>query len=254
MRVMTLNLMERSPAESRTSRLAKVARFVRDQNVEVLLLQEGCGGLWELTRDSIRDLARQLGYHHFSRNIFGILLFLYYKVGIVSKWPFIWTDAARLYCRTTAWPDRVWLPSKRDVVGAAINHPVHKRVYLYSAHLGAGCDCAGRYDQAVQLLRFIFYGMPGDAKIFLGGDFNAGPDSAALGLVKRSTLIELPTGPTFGLADNPQAAGSPAPAKIDYLFTRGLAGWAQVVLNGGYGPWVSDHAGIMAEIDSGRGS
>ena len=146
LRVLTLNLMQMSPVAGREVRFRRIADFIRTQRdegrpVDVLLLQEGCSGIWVGTRNSIDELRQKLpptpaSYDLYSRPCFGVPVFLTFEVGILSAAPFLHTSAAALPCHTGEWLDDCPLPGARRAVMVGIDHPMG-RVNLFTVHLAS---------------------------------------------------------------------------------------------------------------------
>lgn len=71
-----------------------LADFCRINQIDILCIQEGIGGLGNLiygTTDSIADLARMMGYHHYAVQCapcrFWPTWLSYYSIGIISRYP-----------------------------------------------------------------------------------------------------------------------------------------------------------------------
>ena len=138
LRVLTLNLMQMSPVAGRGERFEKIAQFVKTRQdegrpVDVLLLQEGCSGVWVGTSDSLNDLRKPLarkglGYELCSQPCFGVPVFLQFRVGVLSNEKILYTDARDLPCPTGDWLDDCPLPGRKRAVMVGIAHPIGPRL------------------------------------------------------------------------------------------------------------------------------
>lgn len=272
LRVLTLNLMQKSPVASREDRFAKIAEFLRarcdeGRPVDVLLLQEGCSGLWVGTADSINDLRRSLArvgltYDIHSQPSFGVSSFLVFRVGVLTRAQIRYCDGRALDCRTGNWYDDCPIPGRKRVVMVGIDHAIG-RVNLFSAHLASGGTEKDRTRHAEELLRFISEmdeKRPADVTV-LGGDMNTCAGSPLYGLIAAHLTDAYAkanpgsAGPTFDLPGNPHNLGNgAAPRRIDFIFVKGkdlLVQDSEVVF-GCEGWWVSDHAGVLTTLRENR--
>jgi len=257
--------MQMSPVAGREVRFRRIADFIitrRDEGrpVDVLLLQEGCSGIWVGTRDSLDELRQQLPpaatpYDLCSRSCFGVPVFLTFEVGILSAVPFLYTTAAALPCRTGDWFDDVPLPGARRAVMAGIDHPMG-RANLFAVHLASGGKAADREAQAAALIRFVKEtGASHPAAVtVVAGDMNASPAAAVYqrlaGAFRDSYAVANPgtAGPTFNLPGNPHCKGyGGSPQRIDFVFFGGdgVEVESSEVVFAETGWFVSDHAGVL---------
>lgn len=265
LRVLTLNLMQKSPVGSRDARFRRIADFLRQRHregspVDVLLLQEGCAGIWVGTGDSLDDLRQQLPevagpYGLYSRPCFGVRAFLTFEVGVISGFPFLYTADAALPCQTGDWFDDAPLPGGRRAVMAGIDHPIG-RVSLFSVHLASGGLAADREAQADALVRFVrdCSASHPAALTVVAGDMNASPAAPVYqrlaGAFRDSYADANPgtVGPTFNLPGNPHCKGySGSPQRIDYILFvgDGVEVESSEVVFAEAGWFVSDHAGVL---------
>jgi endonuclease/exonuclease/phosphatase family metal-dependent hydrolase len=265
LRVLTLNLMQMSPVARRDVRFGKIAEFIRTRRdegrpVDVLLLQEGCAGIWVGTRDSLVELRQHVAlaaapYNLHSRSCFGVPAFLTFEVGILCLAPPLYTAAAALPCPTGDWLDDCPLPGARRAVMVGIDHPIG-RVNLFTVHLASGGKTADREAQADALIRFARDTAASHpaALTVVAGDMNASPDTRIyqrLAEAFRDSYAAVNPGregPTFNLPGNPHCEGyGGSPLRIDYVFFEGegveVEGSEVVFAETGW--FVSDHAGVL---------
>ena len=265
LRVLTLNLMQMSPVAGRGERFEKIAQFVKARQdegrpVDVLLLQEGCSGVWVGTSDSLNDLRQKLahlGLHYDLRSqpCFGVPIFLQFRVGLLSNEKILYSDSRELPCHVGNWLDDCPLPGRKRAVMAGIAHPIG-RVNLFTTHLASGGRAPDKEQQAKDLLQFIrdvSATHPADLTV-LGSDMNTYPDTPVYkrlaGDLTDSYAAANPNapGPTFNLPGNPHCKGyGGGPRRIDFIFFKGKdieVASSEVVFNIG-GWFVSDHCGVL---------
>jgi len=263
--------MQMSPVAGRDERFAKIAQFVKARQdegrpVDVLLLQEGCSGVWVGTSDSLNDLRKTLagkglGYEVRSQPCFGVPVFLQFRVGILSNEHILYSDSRELPCRVGDWLDDCPLPGRKRAVMAGIAHPIG-RVNLFTTHLASGGRAQDKEQQAKDLLRFISdvsAKHPADLTI-LGGDMNTYPATPVYKLLAAELTDSYPVanpaspGPTFNLSGNPHCKGYKGdPPRIDFIFFKGKdieVASSEVVFNSE--SWfVSDHCGVLTTFRRG---
>ncbi|MFA5025077.1 MAG: endonuclease/exonuclease/phosphatase family protein [Candidatus Shapirobacteria bacterium] len=261
--ILTLNLMQKAPGSSMRSRLNDIVEYISimDERPEVFLIQEGCGGLVNLTFNSIRLLAKKLEkklgkkfyYYSKSCSVWYVRPFADFKVGIISEHPILEKDYERLLTKfklkeSTTWKE--WaiefatnyvMFSKRPIVKAKINIPLMGDINFYSTHLG-------NYDLYVQ--SFMLRKYLEDLVIF-GGDFNYLSDSQAYRLLNIKYIDCEIEGSTYGARNNPYCdyVGR-NDYKIDYIFigSEFKILETKIIFNGANGPFVSDHCGVYTRI------
>jgi len=272
LRVLTLNLMQRSPVAGRSERFDRIAEFLESQAraghpVDVLLLQEGCSGLVVGTMDSLGDLRRKLAlkglnYSLYSRPYLGVPALLVFRIGILTRAKILYTGGAPLDMKTGNWFDDFPLPGRKRVVAAGLDHAAC-RVNVFSVHLSSGGNQEARVRQARDLLGFInqfSITHPADIAI-LGGDMNAGPDTPVYELL-AAEFVDAHTADaggspayTFNLPRNPHCHGYPGgPSRIDFVFVRGrnIKVLSSEVVFNGENEWVSDHCGVLVVFSLGE--
>ncbi len=272
LRVLTLNLMQKSPIAARGERFNEIARFLKASQeagraVDAVLVQEGCSGVWAGTFDSLGELRRALGraglrYELYSAPCFGVPVGLVFRIGVLTNTQIRCTASSRLFSRTGNWYDDFPLHGRKRVVMAGVDHPIG-RVNLFSTHLSSGGTPEDRLRQAKDLIKFVRDAArrtsdasaqhPADLNI-LGGDMNNLPGSEVHKLLASwftdSFAAANPgaPGPTFNLPGNPHCRGyGGGPRRIDYVFYkgRGVEVQSSEVVFGAEGMWVSDHCGVL---------
>ncbi|MEW6354784.1 MAG: endonuclease/exonuclease/phosphatase family protein [Planctomycetota bacterium] len=268
MRVLTLNLMQKSPVAGREERLERIAELVKSRHdagepIDALLLQEGCSGVTVGTMDSIGDLAARLGakglrYYVRSEPCFGVPNFLVFRVGVLTRADVLSSDGNGLECRTGDWFDDFPLPGRKRVVGLSTSTPMG-RVNLFSVHLSSGGSQGDRIRQVRDLIQFVEnFGKEHPAEVVIvGGDMNTTPTtdayqqlSAAWADSYAAAATSSP-GHTFNLPGNPHCKGYVGdPRRIDFIFVKGESiriERSDVVFNSD-GWWVSDHCGVLTTL------
>lgn len=226
-KVMTLNFCQKME-EPRLKRFERVAQYLVDYNVDVLLFQEGSGGLMDETFNSPKDLywmTRDRGtpFQYVSANNLGALGFLTFKVGVSTRHPIDWTYTG-LTCKPEGdWFDTLPLPFRRNVVAIGIGD-----IAFISTHFYSGADKMRQATKLIQIINNITYTY-GPTHLVIGGDFNMGRNDPAYKLMVDAGYVE--------------AAG----ADIDFIFTKNL------VVKGGISFFqageVSDHPAVVATIE-----
>lgn len=124
---------------------------------------------------------------------------------------------------------------------------------VYNVHLDHVSDTARRLGMEAVLKKMIAHRSEGEFPLFLCGDFNATPESAAIALCRECTEIKLEeataavpyTYHDFGRRENP--------LKIDYIFTdAALAAHPHTVTSWTDetdGIYLSDHFPLLLEIE-----
>jgi endonuclease/exonuclease/phosphatase family metal-dependent hydrolase len=272
-KILTLNVMQNA-SEARASRFQKIVDFLKPAPVHLLALQELSGGPQDTpaTQDSGADLAGMLAaagleYGYYTEANWGYPPYLVFKVGILPRYSMIATAAG-----CTGTPGDGWVfPERKNVVMAAMIIPGFGRVNLYSVHVYTPA-AEGIEAQIDSLMAFVEQtdGQYPAAASIVGGDLNFSVDTypaayqkfldhgfadtyAAAncpGAPQNCCTQEKTQGCTFRAPGNPLAS-SGAPSRIDFLLVRGKGmqvKQSQVVFNGGNGPFVSDHCGVLTEI------
>lgn len=282
LRVLTLNLLF-SQFDTRDESLEKVAAFIAQQNVHLVLLQEVVGGLLSGTQDSSQDLQNKLEdldvlYERRSRYETGVSGILVVKNAILSRCDILFSLVKTLSFANEDTGDFT-IPVRRQVTMVRIRIPHIGNINVYNTHLCADCVPEDRQEQVEELLEFLntvegFFG--GDDPLILGGDFNidlntpAEAPQSAYDLLTNALVdtyaevngctdccsisdieMERFDDCTFGFPDNP--FGGKTPKRIDYIFSR-QGQWSpndsKVVFNDpAEGDVVSDHAGVLTEFN-----
>lgn len=276
-RVLTLNLLF-TEFEERDTRLARVAAWIAQAEVHLILLQEVVGGLIAGTEDSSQDLQELLATHELDYDLqssfeTGVRGILEVRNAILSRCPILFSRSQTLSIVDEQIGDLI-LPVRREVTMVHIHLPAIGEVNVYNTHLCAGCEPEERLHQVDVLLAFVAEVEQdiGDPRaLIVGGDFNI--DANLPNETSRSAYAQLTEdlqdtyarlnacvsccsapegfdGCTFGVPGNPFGNGTPQ--RIDYLFIReGLwtAVASQVVFNGMTpDDWVSDHSGVLTTL------
>ncbi|MCR4321919.1 MAG: endonuclease/exonuclease/phosphatase family protein [Candidatus Brocadiaceae bacterium] len=281
--VLTINLLF-SEVKNREVRLNAIANFIAEQTnegrpIDVVLLQEVVGGKLSGTINSSMDLQRLLAetglqYNLSYTKVNGIPELLWVGNAILSRCEILFTISRILPFESEEPFEGFEILLKRKVMMSRVNIPGFGRINIYNTHLCAYCDTAERLEQTNVLMRFIknVEGLiPAENPIILGGDFNID-----LNIANNDSTYNLITGGgfsdtygefnscatccsvdegfagcTFAVLGNPYATNpftgqKEEPARIDYIFVKGIGiGESGVVFNSS--PlWVSDHSGVVS--------
>ncbi len=263
---LTINLMGAAGGSDWNGRANALADFLCRQEaadpVDLVLIQEGYGGLWSRiingTGDTIMDLKNRLARRELDYQACSTFCFWEtrpvsaYKIGLLSRYPIVAQAEATL-------------PGTRDrrrVLACTLMVPGMGAVVVGSVHLSAGVP-EGRLvaqAQAVAALAEELAGARQARLSLIGGDFNAAYQPAGAlhacltGQGYRDTFLAVnpgAPGATFRVRGNPYAARTGAPVRLDYIFVKGegvTVERSRVVLDGGHGPFVSDHCGVLSRV------
>jgi endonuclease/exonuclease/phosphatase family metal-dependent hydrolase len=225
MRVCTFNIHGGTDIARRPS-LPAVADLLAATDADVVLLQE-CDRF--LPRSGFKDqalwLSRRLGYQvcHFH--------------GRLGAGPVRFGNAV-LTRRVVARRLTVDLPGGGEPRAAA-GVVLSGGATVFSVHLGLRDEW--RSSQLEALVAAV-NGLPGDAPVVVGGDFNAGPDAIEIAtFVRRAGLTDL-----CGAAPEATFPADDPKHRIDFLFGRGLAASAAGVRAD---PTASDHGLVWADLE-----
>jgi endonuclease/exonuclease/phosphatase family metal-dependent hydrolase len=221
--------------------LARVAETVRGAGADLVLLQEVDRGTERSGRvDQPAELARLTGMHA----VFGRTLDYQgggYGVALLSRWPV--AEDTLIHLPVEPQPERAGGSREpRGVLRARVDAPGGP-VYVLNTHLDASGEDTYRRQEAAALLRIAGGLRDAGARVLVGGDLNATPESAVIAEVRAA-----------GWSDAWAACGSGAgltyPARepvkrIDYLFLPAGAGCDSAAVVGGE---VSDHRGVLVVL------
>jgi hypothetical protein len=211
-KVLTLNLCVSwsSPQQDRAN---QVVEFVKAQRVDVLLLEEGSGGLTQF--NAIKYIAERLGYSYCQVPAFGVPGFYTFNIGIVAKSPV--TNPLPLGCQVAGGDpiDMMPFPGASRGLQATVDG-----IQFWTVHLTAPVTQESREQQVQCLVAKLPTG-----PIVWGGDFNFSRSDMAYPLVP---LVE---------------AMYPGEAQVDMVFSRGLTVVkSELVFTDKV---VSDHCGVL---------
>jgi len=225
--------------------LARVAGVVRETGADLVLLQEVDRGTERSGRvDQVAELARLAGM----RGVFGKTLDFQgggYGVALLSRWPVSEDTLVHL----AADPPGERAGSSREprgVLRARVAAPGGP-LYLLNTHLDAAGPDTFRRREAAALLE-IAGRLRGDgARVLVGGDFNATPESAVIAGVLGAGWRDGWT--VCGGAGEGLTFPAKAPAKrIDYLFLPPGTRCDSAAVVGGE---ASDHRGVLFILSPG---
>jgi endonuclease/exonuclease/phosphatase family metal-dependent hydrolase len=231
-------------------RLAIVADAINDRQPDVVALQE-------VIRDTDQpSFAEQLGtltgYEWIWEYTFTVPTLFDEGLGILSRWPIVWSDSAELRHLDL-------IIFRRRVLGARVQSP-HGDIQLFCTHMTTDSDATVEADQAVDVYQFI-QANPSPLAGFLAGDLNSEPGTLAMRFFRGEASHENVTGNLIDswMTVNPNDDGftihSDDPTRrIDYIYLApGTEKSAEVdscelmFTEQVGGLYASDHLGILCE-------
>lgn len=176
MKVLSLNLCA-SWTTPRADRLRAVAKFVKENEIDLLLVQEGLRSCY--IYDTIRQFAGMLGYGYFAKSTFGFPVFWEFRVGIVSRFKIIDTVSLAAEVPQQDWLDSIPLPWRRRAVAATVDVPGLGITTLISVHLTSSPKT--QEDRVAQFKKLFEWlpGLPDSDVRVVGGDFNTSQENPA---------------------------------------------------------------------------
>lgn len=226
MKVFTLNLCA-SWTRPRAERLQMVADFVKENEVDVLLVQEGVRSCF--IYDTIRQLADELRYDYFSKSVFGFPLFYEFRVGVISRFQIIDTASLDAEVPQKDWLDAIPLPWRRRAVAATVNVPGLGITTLVSVHLTSSPKSEDSRQSQFRRLHNWIDGLPPDDCCIVGGDFNTSQFTPPFTATFNGTVITGQT-PDYICVDGGR-------------IVKGYPVFTDHVL--------SDHVGVVAHVEKG---
>lgn len=225
--------------------LDRVAEMVRETGADVVLLQEVDRGTERSGRvDQLAELSRRTGFH----GVFGKTLDYQgggYGIALLSRWPVSGDTLIPLPVE----PPQARAGGSREprgVLRARVDAP-GGALYVLNTHLDASGGDTYRRQEAATLLAEAGQLPDEDARVLMGGDLNATPESAVIGTVREAGWVD-------GWEACGRGEGLTYPAKapvkrIDYLFLPPGSGCDSAAVVGGE---VSDHRGVLLVVRLGR--
>ena len=281
--VLSINLLF-SEIDDRNKRLKRIADYVAENDVDVVLLQEVVKGDLVNTDNSALDL-RDFIFERHNLNYFTAtetvnILSNLLKVGnaILSRHQIVYTDDKKLPDASEIEIFGIFdLEIKRNVMMIRLNVSGFGAIHIYNTHLCANCEIEEREDQLDAVLQFVNdveTNISGENPVVVGGDFNIDKfkknglenflydmvllggfsDAYAAGVGDPlDELCEDESLPdehcTIGVSD----LGDSNPGRIDYIFSKGFGGVieSKVVFNTAISgdPTVSDHSAVFVSLD-----
>lgn len=225
--------------------LARVAGIVRETGADVVLLQEVDQGTERSGRvDQVAELSRLTGMH----GVFGRTLDYQgggYGIALLSRWPV--TQDTLIHLPVDPPQERAGGSREpRGVLRARVAAP-GAPLYLLNTHLDASGTDTYRRQEVAALLEIAGRLRDGGARVLVGGDFNATPESAVAGSMTAAGWRD--GWPACGGAGEGLTFPAREPVKrIDYLFFPESTACDSAEVVGGE---VSDHRGVLFVLSPG---
>jgi endonuclease/exonuclease/phosphatase family metal-dependent hydrolase len=176
-KILALNLCTSMAGHPRRERMAAVADFVKSQQIDILLVQEGVRSC--LIYNTIRQLAKTLGYDYFAKTSWGFPFFFESMTAVISRFPIIHSTSLSCEVPQTEWLDALPIPWRARAVAATVEAPVMGITTLVSVHLTSSPKTeADRQAQFDKFPRWFLGMAPVDVRV-VGGDFNTGQNNSA---------------------------------------------------------------------------
>jgi endonuclease/exonuclease/phosphatase family metal-dependent hydrolase len=238
LRVLVYNIHAGKDAD-RADNLIRVAGVVRETRADLVFLQEVDRGTERSRRvDQVAELALLTGMH----GVFGKTLDFQgggYGVALLSRWPVSGDTLVHLAADP---PGEATASSRepRGVLRARVAAPGGP-LYLLNTHLDASGPDTFRRREAAALLGIAGRLREGGARVLVGGDFNATPESAVIADVLGAGWRD--GWAACGGAGEGLTFPAKAPTKrIDYLFLPAGMRCDSAAVVGGE---ASDHRGVL---------
>ncbi len=251
-KVLTINLKHPLTGMAEAlQRLQIVADVINQRQPDVVALQE----VVQEGEDPslVEQLAGMTGYEWFWQYTYTVPLLFNEGIGILSRWPVIWTDATTL-------PHLDLVIFTRQVLGARVDSP-HGEIQLFCTHMTTDSDESKKADQALAVYEFM-QANPSSLAGFLAGDLNAEPDTLAMRFFRGEAEHEGVTGNLIDAwtAINPGQDGFTIPSdgpnrRIDYIYlipgtqTSASVDSCEIMFSGQVGGlYASDHLGVLCSF------
>ena len=248
--VLTINLKHPlTGMDEAVQRLQIVADAINERQPDVVALQEV---IKDGTEPSFAEqLAGLTGYEWIWEKSYFVGLFDE-GLGIISRWPIVWSDSAEL-------PHVDWLLFHRRVLGARVQSP-HGEIQLFCTHMTTDSNETVEADQALAVYEFM-QANPSPLAGFLAGDMNSEPNNLAMRFLRGEAEHEGVTGNLIDawMTANPNDNGftyksTELEKRIDYIYlVPGSEKSADVVscelmfTEQVGGLYASDHLGVLCE-------
>lgn len=250
--VLTINLKHPlTGMDEALQRLQIVADAINERQPDVVALQEV---VKDGDRPSMAErLAGLTGYQWIWEFTYTVPTLFDEGLGIISRWPIVWSDSAEL-------PHLDLVIFRRRALGARIQSP-HGDILFFCTHMTTDHDDTVEADQALAVYQFI-QDNPSPLAGFLAGDLNAEPHKLAMRFLRGEAEHQGVTGDLIDawMAANPDDEGfthdSATPdQRIDYVYlVPGQEKSADVVscelmFTERVGDlYASDHLGVVCEF------
>lgn len=239
MRVMTYNIFAGNDLE-RQSNLARIAALIDSLEVDVVLLQEvdrgtaRSGGV-----DQAAVIAEGAGLHV----VFGSSMNFdggEYGNAILSRWPVQTSRVVPLPSTAGQPPDAAQSTEPRSVLHVVVSSP-YGELHVLNTHVDHRPESAARKAQVLELLAYVATAVPRRARVVLGGDLNARPETTE---VRSLGVLFSDVWPSCGTGDGATFRSDAPDRRIDYVMVANLECTAARVLD----TQLSDHRPVVTNV------
>jgi maltose 6'-phosphate phosphatase len=279
--VLTLSLLY---SETRTldQRLANLAEFVANNDVDVIVLQEVVGGGSAGKGDSAASLRTILARtHNLDYNLSSVLEAGKYDELAVENAVLSPCEMPSLLAKRLPRAPQVTFQGQtirlgHNILTVRLNVPGFGPIRIYNAHLCDACsvdDRATQLDEALDFIEDLQAFIADDTPVVLGGDFeldrfrNSGAEEFLYNSIIAAGFVDAhaqANGHPDSLCPSPPNADAhctvgvsslsgPGARRVDYVFFHGFAAVldSRVVFNTDVTgePTVSDHAGVFSRLE-----
>jgi endonuclease/exonuclease/phosphatase family metal-dependent hydrolase len=249
LKIVSLNVMQHSPYQSLRSRIKYLSNWIIDNNIDIVLIQEGSIGIGScfttpIAYDSFSYLYKNLsGYTvRCFPNIEKFPFLMQFTCCVASKFKMIAKYNIK-DCKSNI--------ESRNFPVVVLDTP-DGIILTCSLHLSCN-EISGQFNQFKKLMDSInnLQKIHNPKLTIIGGDFNYDfvKSNGYISYIDENFLSNTLWGDcSFNYKGNPHKEGDGS--RIDYIFTsKAKILDAKIIFNGKDGKFISDHCGVYTEIE-----